>query len=153
MNIGAASKASHISAKMIRYYEQIGLISPAYRTNAGYRSYTQSEINRLHFIRHARDLGFSVTEIGNLLNLWDDQTRQSADVKNLAKQHIKALEQRMQNMQQMIETLKTLINSCAGDHRPDCPILNALQSPNKGSPDDKKRTGAVIRPAGMSSKK
>lgn len=91
MNIGEASKASKVSAKMIRYYEQIGLIPPADRTDSGYRAYTQDDVHRLHFIRRARDLGFSVAEITDLLGLWNDKSRQSADVKRLAQQHIAEL--------------------------------------------------------------
>lgn len=147
MNIGEASKASSVSAKMIRYYEQIGLIPPADRTDSGYRAYTQTDIHRLHFIRRARDLGFSVAEISDLLGLWNDQSRQSADVKRLAEQHIAELEQRMENLRQMAETLKTLISSCAGDHRPDCPILDELQQPDGGPAEAKERTGAVARRA------
>lgn len=145
MNIGAASKASRVSAKMIRYYERIGLIPPAGRTSSGYRAYTQADIHRLHFIRRARDLGFSVAEIGDLLNLWNDQSRRSADVKRLAERHIAELERRMESMRQMAKTLKTLIGSCAGDHRPDCPILDELQQPDSPSSDAGKRTGAVVR--------
>ena len=92
MNIGEASKASKVSAKMIRYYEQIGLIPPADRTDSGYRAYTQDDVHRLHFIRRARDLGFSVAEITDLLGLWNDKSRRSADVKRLAQQHISELD-------------------------------------------------------------
>lgn len=145
MNIGEASKASRVSAKMIRYYEQIGLIPPAARTDSGYRAYVQTDIHRLHFIRRARDLGFLVTEISDLLGLWNDQSRHSADVKRLAHRHIVELEQRMDTMRQMAETLKTLINSCSGDHRPDCPILHELQQPDEGPASLKERTGAVPR--------
>lgn len=145
MKIGEASKASKVSAKMIRYYEQIGLIPPADRTESGYRAYTQTDVHRLYFIRRARDLGFSVTEIIDLLGLWNDKSRQSADVKRLAQKHIAELELRMEEMQQMAKTLKTLIRSCAGDHRPDCPILEELQQPDDGPTETAKRTGAVAR--------
>lgn len=97
MNIGEASKASKVSAKMIRYYEQIGLIPPADRTDSGYRAYTQDDVHRLHFIRRSRDLGFSVAEITDLLGLWNDKSRQSADVKRLAQQHIDELDRRIEN--------------------------------------------------------
>lgn len=127
MNIGKVAKASRVSAKMIRYYEQIGLIPPAARSDAGYRIYTLADTHRLHFIRRARDLGFSVPEVGDLLNLWNDQSRHSADVKRLAQKHIDVLEQRMESMRQMTETLQTLVDCCAGDDRPDCPILEELQ--------------------------
>ncbi|EJO8618232.1 Au(I) sensor transcriptional regulator GolS, partial [Salmonella enterica] len=103
MNIGKAAKASKVSAKMIRYYEQIGLIPAASRTDSGYRAYTQADVNQLHFIRRARDLGFSVAEISDLLNLWNNQSRQSADVKRLAQTHIDELDRRIQNMQHMAQ--------------------------------------------------
>ncbi|NYT86018.1 Cu(I)-responsive transcriptional regulator [Pollutimonas harenae] len=129
MNIGEVSKASGVSAKMIRYYEQTGLIPSAQRTSSGYRVYSDADIHRLRFIRRARDLGFSATEIGNLLNLWNDNSRQSADVKRLAQAHIDKLQQKIDGLQQMANTLQTLINCCAGDDRPDCPILANLEQP------------------------
>lgn len=145
MNIGAAARASRVSAKMIRYYEQIGLIPPANRTDSGYRAYTQDDVHRLHFIRRARDLGFSVAEITDLLGLWSDKSRQSADVKRLAEQHIAELERRMENIRQMAETLRMLVSCCAGDERPDCPILEGLQQPDDGPADAGKRSGAAAR--------
>ena len=114
MNIGEAAKASSVSAKMIRYYEQIGLIPAADRTESGYRAYSQADIHRLRFIRRARDLGFQVAEIADLLGLWNDTSRHSADVKHLAEQHIADLEQRIEHMRQMADTLKSLISCCAG---------------------------------------
>lgn len=128
MNIGKAAKASKVSAKMIRYYEQIGLIPAASRTDSGYRAYTQADVNQLHFIRRARDLGFSVAEISDLLNLWNNQSRQSADVKRLAQTHIDELDRRIQNMQHMAQTLKALIHCCAGDALPDCPFCIRLDN-------------------------
>ena len=145
MNIGEASRASRVSAKMIRYYEQIGLIPPAGRTDAGYRAYTAADVHRLHFIRRARDLGFAVAEIGDLLSLWSDHSRQSADVKQLAEQHIAELERRIDEMRQMTETLQALIDSCAGDDRPDCPILHGLEQPDTGAGAPAQRTGAIAR--------
>jgi len=130
MNIGQASRASGVSAKMIRYYEQIGLIPPASRSGAGYRAYAQDDVHRLRFVRRARDLGFSVAEIGDLLGLWNDRSRKSADVKRLAKAHIAELEGRIRNLRQMADTLQTLIACCAGDDRPDCPILANLEKPD-----------------------
>ncbi len=149
MNIGEASKASKVSAKMIRYYEQIGLTPAAHRTDAGYRAYTQSDVHRLHFIRRARDLGFSVAEITDLLGLWNDKSRQSADVKRLAQEHIAELDRRIESMQQMAETLKALILCCAGDERPDCPILHTLEQPDISEGEPEKRTGAVPRRNGI----
>lgn len=127
MNIGAASRASAVSAKMIRYYEQIGLIPPAGRDASGYRVYSDKDIHRLHFIRRARDLGFSIAEISDLLDLWTDNARHSADVKGLAQRHIHDLRQKIDGLQQMADTLQTLIDCCAGDDRPDCPILDRLE--------------------------
>lgn len=130
MNIGEASKASGVSAKMIRYYEQIGLIPPASRSASGYRAYAQNDVHRLRFIRRARNLGFSVAEIGDLLGLWHDRSRQSADVKRVAQAHLVELERRIDNLRQMADTLQTLVNCCAGDERPDCPILANLEQPD-----------------------
>lgn len=129
MNIGEASKASKVSAKMIRYYEQIGLIPPADRTDSGYRAYTQDDVHRLHFIRRSRDLGFSVAEITDLLGLWNDKSRQSADVKRLAQQHIDELDRRIESMLEMAATLKALIRCCAGDERPTARSCTRWSSP------------------------
>ena len=147
MNIGEASKASKVSAKMIRYYEQIGLIPPADRNDSGYRAYSQDDVHRLHFIRRARDLGFSVTEISDLLGLWNDKSRRSADVKRLAQQHISELDRRIASMLEMAETLKALIRCCAGDERPDCPILHTLEQLDTSDDEPEARTGAVPRRA------
>lgn len=132
MNIGEASRASGVSAKMIRYYEEIRLVPRAVRTGAGYRVYSPADIHRLQFIRRARDLGFSVMEIQELLNLWNDRSRRSADVKHLAQAHIGTLEERIKNLEEMAATLRTLVRSCAGDERPDCPILAALDQVDGG---------------------
>lgn len=130
MNIGTAAKASGISAKMIRYYEQIGLIPEAERRASGYREYSDTDIHTLRFIRRARDLGFSVAEIGELLSLWHDRDRQSGDVKRIALQHIGELRRRIAEMEGMVDTLATLADACAGDQRPDCPILGELAQPD-----------------------
>ena len=129
MNIGQASKASGVSAKMIRYYEQTGLIPKADRKDSGYRDYSPSDVHMLRFIRRARDLGFSVAEINDLLSLWRDTSRQSADVKRIAQAHIAQLQERIENLEQMAATLSTLVDCCAGDDRPDCPILADLEEP------------------------
>ncbi|QDQ87406.1 Cu(I)-responsive transcriptional regulator [Alcaligenaceae bacterium SJ-26] len=126
MNIGAAARASGISAKMIRYYESVGLLPEPARTDAGYRRYGQADLHRLHFIRRARDLGFPVEQIKALLALWDDRQRASADVKKLAQMHIDELEHKAQALQQMADTLKHLVEHCHGDGRPDCPIIESL---------------------------
>lgn len=128
MNIGEAAKASGVSAKMIRYYESIGLIPTAGRTGSGYRVYSFTEVQMLRFIRRSRDLGFPVEKIEELLALWRDRTRQSADVKRLATDQIDGLEQKVREMQAMIDTLRHLADACCGDHRPDCPILADLGS-------------------------
>ncbi len=148
MNIGEAAKASSVSAKMIRYYEQIGLIPAADRTESGYRAYSQADIHRLRFIRRARDLGFQVAEITDLLGLWNDTSRHSADVKHLAEQHIADLEHRIESMRQMADTLKSLISCCAGDERPECPILQRLGEDEETlAPPETAKTGAVRRRA------
>ncbi|THU01094.1 Cu(I)-responsive transcriptional regulator [Lampropedia puyangensis] len=126
MTIGQAAKASGVSAKMIRYYEDSGLLPAAIRSQAGYRHYMDADIHRLQFIRRARDLGFSMQETGNLLSLWADRSRQSADVKRIAQEHIRALELKIMDLQQMAQTLQSLVHACHGDGRPDCPILASL---------------------------
>lgn len=128
MNIGKASAASGVSAKMIRYYESIGLVPAARRTEAGYRFYTDEDVHVLRFIRRARDLGFLVAEIGELLALWRDQGRASADVKGIALAHVAALERKIAELQGMADTLRTLAAHCHGDARPDCPILTDLDA-------------------------
>lgn len=147
MNIGQAAKASGVSAKMIRYYEQTNLIPAAGRTASGYRDYSDTDVHMLRFIRRARDLGFAVAEIGELLELWRDETRKSAEVKQLAQGHIEALKKKISDLQDMTQTLTTLVNSCHGDHRPHCPILQRLETDQEG--EDlaiQPRSGAVLRP-------
>ena len=128
MNIGKAAVASGVSAKMIRYYESIGLLAAARRTDAGYRAYTDDDVHVLRFIRRARDLGFSLADIGDLLALWQDQGRASADVKGIALAHVAALERKIAELQGMADTLRTLAAHCHGDARPDCPILTDLDA-------------------------
>ncbi len=129
MNIGEAARASGVSAKMIRYYEEVGLIPPVGRTASGYRAYSQADVHMLRFIRRARDLGFAVAEIDELLGLWRDRSRRSADVKRIAQMHISDLQRRIDDLRQMADTLQTLVACCAGDDRPDCPILADLEKP------------------------
>lgn len=126
MNIGQASKASGVSAKMIRYYDEIGLVRPSARTEANYREYDAREINELRFIRRARSLGFSMAEITRLLSLWRDRERPSREVKAIADRHLADLDARIAEMQAMADTLRQLSHCCAGDDRPDCPILADL---------------------------
>ena len=128
MNIGKASAASGVSAKMIRYYESIDLLAAARRTDAGYRAYTDEDVHVLRFIRRARDLGFSLANIAELLALWRDQRRASADVKRIALEHVVALERKIAELQGMASTLRTLAAHCHGDARPDCPILIDLDA-------------------------
>ena len=147
MNIGQAAKSSGVSAKMIRYYEQTGLIPAADRKQSGYRDYSGSDVHTLRFIRRARDLGFSVAEIGDLLGLWRDETRHSAEVKRLAEGHIAALERKIADLQEMAQTLSTLVSACKGDHRPHCPILQNLASdPKDEDLTPHPRRGALDRP-------
>ncbi|KXJ64078.1 MerR family transcriptional regulator [Achromobacter xylosoxidans] len=126
MNIGQAAKQSGISAKMIRYYESIGLIGPAVRTDSGYRVYSDQDLNTLRFVRRARDLGFSVEQMNELLALWKDRSRASADVKRIALEHVDELERKAESLREMAATLKHLAQHCHGDERPDCPILENL---------------------------
>lgn len=126
MNIGQASRATGVSAKMIRYYERIGLLAPAARTDSNYRSFGERDLNDLRFIRRARSLGFAVREIEHLLSLWRDRARPSREVKDLALRHVSELEARIAEMQAMAATLRHLAGACAGDDRPDCPILHDL---------------------------
>lgn len=134
MNIGQASSASGVSAKMIRYYESIGLISPPLRTESNYRVYGADEVHTLRFVKRARTLGFSVEETATLLGLWQDKTRASAEVKDIATAHIGALETKITELQSMVKTLKHLAHCCSGDNRPNCPILDDLAGTpaNKG---------------------
>ncbi len=128
MNIGQAAKKSGLSAKMIRYYESIDLISPAGRSANGYRHYGEEDLHRLAFIKRSRDMGFSLDEVGKLLTLWQDRQRASADVKALAGAHIDALNQKINELVSLRDTLQQLVESCHGDDRPDCPILTDLAS-------------------------
>ena len=126
MNIGQASSASGVSAKMIRYYESIGLIRAPLRTGSNYRVYGADEVHVLRFIKRARALGFSVEETATLLGLWQDKSRASAEVKDIAVGHISALETKIAELQGMVKTLRHLAHCCSGDNRPDCPILDDL---------------------------
>ena len=126
MNIGQASESSGVSAKMIRYYEQIGLITPAARTGNNYRTYGAEEVHTLRFIKRSRTLGFSLEETQTLLALWQDKTRESSAVKDIATAHIADLERKIAEMKSMVKTLSHLAHCCGGDNRPDCPILDDL---------------------------
>jgi MerR family transcriptional regulator, copper efflux regulator len=126
VNIGEAAKASGVTAKMIRHYEDNGLIPKPRRTASGYRVYGENEVHMLRFIRRARDLGFSLAEIKALLGLWGNRRRASADVKRLAMKHVGDLDAKIAEMQSMRRTLVALAEHCHGDERPDCPILDDL---------------------------
>lgn len=129
MTIGEASERSGISQRMIRHYERIGLIPSPARRQSGYRDYDARAVHRLCFIANARDLGFSLSETGTLLGLWDDRERTSAAVKALALDHIAALEAKIARLEAMRSTLRDLAGHCHGDDRPECPILADLASP------------------------
>lgn len=126
--IGEAAAESGISAKMIRHYEQVGLLKEAARTDAGYRLYSQRDLHVLQFIRHSRDLGFSIRQIQELLGLWLDSARPSREVKKLAQTHLNALDAKIRELNQMKAELERLVSCCKGDSRPDCPILDGLAS-------------------------
>lgn len=146
MNISEAAHASGVSAKMIRYYEQTGLIPQAVRTTAGYRDYSMKDVHVLRFIRRARDLGFSVAEIEDLLQLWRDRSRHSADVKRIALARIADLRRRIGDLEQMAATLEHLAGCCSGDDRPDCPILADLENPHDDGVELRRSRGAIDGP-------
>lgn len=131
INIGEAAAASGVSAKMIRHYEETGLIRKAGRTSAGYRVYGDDDLHVLRFVKRARDLGFSMKEIEALLRLWYDRRRASSQVKGLALKHVADLERKIAEMQAMRRTLVALATHCHGDDRPDCPILDDLAHQEK----------------------
>ena len=126
VHIGEAARRSGVSAKMVRHYESLGLLPPVHRTESGYRLYTDSEVHTLQFIKRARELGFSMAEIAELVSLWQNRRRASASVKRIAQKHADELAQRIDAMQAMQRTLAHLIHGCQGDGRPDCPILDDL---------------------------
>lgn len=126
LNIGEAADASGVSPKMIRHYESLGLLRPAQRTVAGYRIYGSDDVHGLRFIRRARDLGFAIKDVARLLALWQNRRRASADVRRVAQQHIRDLDQKIAELQGMKRTLEHLVHNCHGDSRPQCPILDDL---------------------------
>jgi Cu(I)-responsive transcriptional regulator len=126
MNIGQAAAASGVSAKMIRHYEQTGLTRQPKRTHSNYRTYSDTEVHVLRFIKRARTLGFSVAEIKELLALWQNKSRSSAAVKKIAGKHVEDLKRRLAELEAMVETLEHLTRHCHGDARPECPILDDL---------------------------
>ncbi|MGE5453104.1 MAG: Cu(I)-responsive transcriptional regulator [Acidobacteriota bacterium] len=132
INIGEASQATGISQKMIRHYESLGLLAHPPRTDTGYRLYNSDALNTLHFIRRARDLGFGIPEISELLDLWRNRRRSSATVKKMAQAHIDALQQRIDSLQSMKRTLDQLVKQCQGDDRSACPILDDMAASGGG---------------------
>ena len=161
MNIGAAASASGVSAKMIRHYEGVGLLPPANRTVSGYRQYSDKDVSTLRFIRHCRDLGFSLEQISELLDLWQNRKRSSRQVKALAQAHIAELDEKLKELQEMRSTLEHLVHCCNGDDRPDCPIIESLasdtavQGRNTTAPVRKKLSdspSARLNPAALRSK-
>ena len=126
MNIGEAAKASGVSAKMIRHYEEVGLLARAERSESGYRLYREADVHTLRFIRHARDLGFPLAVIGELVGLWQNRRRSSRVVRAVAQAHIEDLERKAKDILAMKATLEHLVHCCNGDDRPDCPIIEQL---------------------------
>ncbi len=128
MNIGDVSARSGLPAKTIRYYEDIGLLKPLRDAN-GYRAFQEKELHKLTFLGRARALGFTIEDCRALMALYDDQSRESADVKRIANKHLEQIEAKIADLNAMRDTLSHLIDACAGDHRPDCPILNEFARP------------------------
>ncbi len=128
-NIGTAARLSDISPKMLRHYESLGLLGDIARTGSNYRQYSQADVHTLRFIRRARDMGFSLDAITELVSLWHNRRRSSASVKRIAQKHHDELAQRIEALQAMQRSLHTLLGHCPGDDRPDCPILDDLAHP------------------------
>jgi MerR family copper efflux transcriptional regulator len=134
MNIGQAAKASGVSAKMLRYYESIGLLAKAGRTEAGYRVYSEADVRTLRFVRRARDLGLPLDRIKLLIGLWQDEDRASADVKRIATEHAAELRAKIAELTRMCEALEGMADACHGDHRPECPILDEIAESGRDLP-------------------
>ena len=130
MNIGEAATEAGLPAKTLRYYEEIGLVTPQ-RSDNGYRHYAEEDIHKLRFLQRSRSLGFTIADCRTLISLYEDTSRASADVKSIAKSHLDQVEIKIQELESLRNTLKHLINSCKGDHRPDCPILDDLSRKSK----------------------
>lgn len=138
MNIGQAATTSGVTAKMIRYYESIGLLPDSKRSANGYREYGEQDVHRLRFVRRSRDFGFSMEQIAKLLGLWEHK-RPSHDVKEIALAHVAELDEKIQHLAELRNTLKHLADCCHGDHRPECPILESLS----GKPQASTRAQAI----------
>jgi Cu(I)-responsive transcriptional regulator len=128
MNIGDVAERTGLPAKTIRYYEDIGLVRPLRSAN-GYRVFAESDAHKLTFLGRARALGFSIEDCRNLLTLWEDRSRASGDVRTIATHHLSEIESKIKGLTAMRDTLSDLVRSCAGDDRPDCPILKGLEGP------------------------
>ena len=126
LNIGEAARLSGISTRMVRHYESLGLLGEVHRTDSGYRQYSAADVHTLRFIKRSRDMGFSMEQVAELVDLWHNRRRTSASVKRIAQTHLDELEQRIAAMQAMQRTLAHLVHCCHGDQRPDCPILEDL---------------------------
>lgn len=144
-NIGQAAARSGVSPKMVRHYESLGLLPTVHRTEAGYRLYTDKEVHTLQFIKRARDLGFAMTEIAQLVKLWQNRRRSSADVRRIAMRHVVQLDERLAEMASMKRTLQHLIDCCDGDNRPACPILDELERRSPGDSASPPRPAAHRR--------
>jgi MerR family copper efflux transcriptional regulator len=141
LNIGQAAAASGVSAKMIRNYEAVGMLPAAKRTESGYRQYGDADVQTLRFIRHSRDLGFSLPQITELLSLWQNRRRSSRQVKALAQAHIEELNEKLKELQAVKATLEHLVHCCHGDDRPDCPIIESLEAEALGTTHQKAHAG------------
>ena len=127
MNIGEVSKLADVNSKMVRRYEDLGIIPKAGRSLSGYRQYSDKDVHILRFVKRARELGFSMKDIKQLVSLWRNKTRSSSQVKNIAMKHRTELEKKLKEIQAMVNTLNQLVENCHGDERPDCPILDELE--------------------------
>jgi MerR family copper efflux transcriptional regulator len=145
MNIGEAARQSGVSAKMVRHYESLGLLPQVQRSDSGYRQYSEAEVHTLRFIKRARDLGFSMAEIAELVSLWHDRQRPSRQVKALAMAHIEELQQKAQELLAMKAALEHLVHCCHGDDRPECPILESLAAAGPAASEGRTRVGSVRR--------
>lgn len=126
MNIGEVAALSEVNSKMIRRYEELGIIPKAGRSLAGYRQYTDKDVHVLRFVKRARELGFPMKDIKQLVSLWRNKSRSSSQVKNIALKHQHELEKKLHEVQTMLKTIGQLVENCHGDERPDCPILDEL---------------------------
>ena len=145
MNIGAAASQSELAPKTIRYYESVGLIQAPARTAGGYRDYGENDVQTLRFVARARGLGFSVAQVSELLSLYNDRERSSADVKSITMAHINDIDRKMAELESMRNTLSHLVHACHGDHRPDCPILDDLGRTADSQPEGR-QPGDYARP-------